>query len=510
MTVRRTIASACAAACLGLAGVRTVAAEDLSQLDLRSLMNMDITLVNAQKRTEDAAQVPISMTVVKADAIRALNLESTSDLQFVVPGLTTTSNVGLMLPYIRGIGTDINTSGIERSVAIYVDGVYQATQTFVDLADVEQIEVLKGPQGTLYGRNASGGAINITTRGPSDKFTATTEATAGNLDIKDGYAFVSGPVNEDVRLSLAAHLRDRAGTYYNLYDGQHVDDEHYYSLHGRAQFDVTSTFRGEALVSYFSRDDSVAFGNQAELNSIPALLGYGVSTRPYVTDSDITDPANRSDATAAALKLTWEAPFAKLQSISSYANQRRAFSADLDASTAKLAHGRIHSNADVFTQELQLSPLHEQEHLDWLLGAFYIDSADAFTPVAAEVTVPAVGPLTIVTTGEAHTQATAMFGEATWWLNPSWSLTGGARYSYEYRVIDNSTVGILGGPVIQFPEHHHHWDDTTYRAIVKYSLERTMVYAKTETGFKSGVYNTTNTTQLEPVAPEKVTASILL
>lgn len=485
-----------------------LAADDLTSLDLATLMQMDVTLVTAQRRTENVNTVPISMIVVKADAVHGLKLNGTPDLQFAAPGLTTSNNAVWMLPYIRGIGTDINSSGTEPSVAVYVDGIYQAerVRTFVDSSDVEQIEVLKGPQGTLYGRNATGGAINVTTRGPSDHLESSVALDTGNLDLREGSGFIAGPVTDRVRASLSAHARERDGYYENITNGKNVDGDEFQSLHGRVQIDVSSALSAEVLLKYFHRKGMSSYGTEVSGNSRASRIGAQVATEPFETASDLDASGFRSDAETAALKLNWDVSSLHLQSISAYSEQDQNILVDFDMSNAKLAHLRGQERGHAFTQELQLTPTQKPENLDWLLGAFYINSSDRFAPLAIDMTSPTVGPFTRFVAGTVETQSYAAFGEATLALNESFSVTGGLRYSTEEKRLADAATGVENFFVQTFPDREHRWDDVNYRLVAKYMTGSSTLYAKTETGFKSGVYNNANPPNPGPIDPEKITA----
>jgi iron complex outermembrane receptor protein len=492
----------------GIRAALAAADDDLSHLDLVTLMEMDVTLVTAQKRTENVNSVPISMHVVKADRINGLKLDSSADLQIVAPGLTTTSNAFWMLPFIRGVGTDINSSGIEPSVAIYVDGIYQAArvQTLVDLTGVEQIEILKGPQGTLYGRNATGGAINITTRGPSKEHSGFIDVSTGNLDLRDASAFVSGPLSAGVRASFSAHSRTRDGYYRNLLTGDNVGGEDFYSLNGRLQFDLSEALQAEILLKYLQRDDASNYATELSHNSIPSLLGAQVTTIPYTTAANLnSDPYSHKDSTA-AVKLNWELSTWQVRSTSAYSAQRQHILVDFDASSATLTHMRAYEGSHAFTQEVQLMPLREAERLNWLLGVFYIDSSDGFTPILVDATVPILGEITQSISGTVKTRAYAVFGEATLAVTDAWSVTSGLRYSSEQKRLVDSTAGLQGTPLTAFPDHAHEWDDVSYRLVAKYATGASTLYAKTETGFKSGVYNNSNPLNPGPIDPEQITA----
>lgn len=489
------------------AGSAAANEHDLTQLDLSTLMDMDVTLVTAQKRTENVNAVPISISVLKRDRLGRDALDSTADLQTVVPGLTTTNFVGFMLPYIRGVGTD-NVTSIEPSVSIYVDDVFQVerSQTFVDLADIEQIEVLRGPQGTLYGRNTTAGAIKITTRGPTDHWVGDARVTSGNYDLRDASVFVAGPLNERTRISLAGHARDRDSYYRDLQGDRIPDGETFYALNGRIQLDLTSDLSAELSLKYFSRDDTVSASNEVNTNSAAALLGIPVSTEPFVSASDQLDAPNRLITQTAALKLDWNTPWTRVRSTTAYTHLHHRSAYDLDATAAPLIYITQDAPSRTLTQELQFSPAQSATRVDWLAGVFYMDSSVGFDPLLIAAEDIGVGTIRQVVHSDAQTQAYAAFGEATWRFDHGFAVTGGLRYSNETKRLVDTSYELTGMPLVRFADRAKNWDDVNYRLIASHTTARTMVYAKTETGFKSGAYNNYNPVHPGPIGPETITA----
>jgi iron complex outermembrane receptor protein len=482
--------------------------EDLSSLDLHTLMQMDVTLVNAQKRTEDANTVPISMTVLKASDIGGANMGSTSDLQMMAPGLTTSTYLSLVLPYIRGVGTDTNTNGVEPSVALYVDGVYQSErmQTDIDLADVAQIEILRGPQGTLYGRNATGGAINITTRGPTSELVADVSGEAGNLNLRAGNLFIAGPVNDRLRLSFAANTRERDGYYTNVFDGSKVNNQNFFSLHGRAQLDITENLTTELMLRYSKRNDNNLFGTVVSPVSVGSLLGLPVASAPYQTAVDLQGPHVGIDVFTAALKLDWNGSWLHVQSLTSRTATNVDFSIDVDNTIAPLENVFGVEKDKAVTQEFQLSPTQKSDRFDWIVGVFYFDAQSGISPYLAQVSVPGFGQFTQTLRGQVETRAGAAFGEATTQLSGGFSLTAGLRYSDERKKLSGASTQAANFPAQVAPDGSHRWSDANYRLVLKYMRDQAMIYAKTETGFKSGAYNTGNIANPGPINPEKITA----
>lgn len=487
------------------ASAAAAAAEDLTQLDLDTLMNMNVTLVTAQKRTENVNEVPISMVVLTADDLRRHTLGSTAELQSVAPGLTTSTKLDLMVPYIRGVGTD-NVVSIEPSVSLYVDGIYRTdrTETSMDLFDADQIEILRGPQGALYGHNSLGGAIKVTTRGPTAKPEATVQLTGGNYGLRDGSLFVGGPLAERVRASFSAHARQKDAYYTNIIGLDEPRAEDFFSLHGRMQVDVADNFSAEVLLKYFERDDGMLQATEISNLSTPAVLGDTVATEQLTSAAEAPPGSSRSTVRNAALKLDWIGARTRVQSISSYDAVTYDTLYDLDVGAAPLASSESSAPRHTLTQELHFTPGTQSGRLDWLAGLFYMQSTASLDP-ARFVTFTEQGSVSRTIRSETQVRAIAGFGETTLALTDALSLITGVRYSTEKKsLVDHEQELQLGS--IALDNRSSEWDKISYRAVVKYSTARTLFYAKTETAFKTGAYNMLAVVDTEPTKPENITA----
>ena len=192
--------------------------------------------VTARKRTESLLDVPISITTMNSEHIERLSAISLKDLRHAIPSLHYQDRSALQTEFtIRGVGGDARNVGIESGVGLYVDGVYAGrTAAYnIDLADIEQIEILRGPQGTLFGKNTTGGALNITTRKPTDEFEANAAFSYGNYDAIRFKGSLSGGLSENLYGKLTVSTWDRDGYLLNLFDNSDVQSEKRRS--GRAQ-----------------------------------------------------------------------------------------------------------------------------------------------------------------------------------------------------------------------------------------------------------------------------------
>ena len=164
-------------------------------------------IVTAQRRSENLEVVPIAITALSGADLASAGVGSTADLALVTPGLTVVNIAGIVLPHIRGIGTTAYGAGLENSVSTYVDGVYLASgsASLLSLNNVAQIEVLKGPQGTLFGRNATGGLMQIITKDPQSNFNGEANLGYGNFQTVQGNLYVTGPIGPTLDADLAVH-----------------------------------------------------------------------------------------------------------------------------------------------------------------------------------------------------------------------------------------------------------------------------------------------------------------
>ena len=200
-----TIAMSCLGAYLTCAGVARAEAPTSSTADTDAL---DEVIVTAQKRGENLQQVPVAVTALSSAALQAAGATTIDDINNLTSGLEIQSPNGYVQAHIRGVGTTAVGAGLENSVAVYVDGIYVASMpgSLMSLYDVSQVEVLKGPQGTLFGRNATGGLIQVTSSTPSQEPTAHLDLGYANYDTFTGNAYVAGGLTDNLSASLAAHV----------------------------------------------------------------------------------------------------------------------------------------------------------------------------------------------------------------------------------------------------------------------------------------------------------------
>ena len=204
-------------------------------------------IVTAQKRQENANTVPIMMTVLTNQELIQSGVGSTQQLEWASPGLVFGNTNGFAQPYIRGVGSDLIVPGQDSPVGFYLDGVYLpfTSSLLQQFGDISRIEVLKGPQGTLYGRNTTGGAINIITRDPEQAFTADAGVSAGNLGYAKGTTYVAGGLTDQLSANFSGVYTIHNGFVNVLNNGDHLDSLDQFGLQSNYER-VVGMLRGKA------------------------------------------------------------------------------------------------------------------------------------------------------------------------------------------------------------------------------------------------------------------------
>lgn len=239
--------------------IQPVFAQDLARDEARSAApQLTEIIVTAQKFAEPASKTPVTLSAMNSDQLERLNYTSIEDFRGTVPGLQVNDYVGQPRANIRGIGQNTLSLGFDSQIAFNQDGVFLgqsfgAAQAFLD---VERIEVLRGPQGTLYGRNATGGAINMISARPGTEFEGYARLSVGNYDALRTELVVSGPLAGDAVLGrLAVGTDYHEGYSRNLFDGRRYDDSDSRSVRGTLVFNLSPDWTLTVIGDYFHRDD---------------------------------------------------------------------------------------------------------------------------------------------------------------------------------------------------------------------------------------------------------------
>jgi iron complex outermembrane receptor protein len=448
-----------------MGAVSTLAIGGPAQAD--SAAEIDTVIVTARLRTEDAQAVPGGLSVVGAEALRTSGTNNVSQIVQLIPNLNYASpNPRNTAVTIRGLGSSVvaiaqSNDGLEPGVGFYVDQVYRArpaTAAF-DFLDVERVEVLRGPQGTLFGKNTTAGAINITTRAPAFTFGGEAEVTFGNHDYRQGKVTVTGPLWGGVvagRLSVTGTFRD--GVIHNVRSGRRQNDVDNRAIHGQLLFKPNDRFslllsgddssiNTDCCTQVFVRVGTTLRSAARQYPALAAGLGYAPPSQdPHDRLTDIDAPllVNTDDAGFSAVA-NWDVGFATVTSVSAWRwwNWDAANDRDYTSIPIQLTQ-HIPSRQDQYSQELRIAS-NGSHGVEYVAGLYYFAQTIKGEPITGygpQATYWLLGlapafPANLLdgytTDGHTrfHSESSAVFGEATWHVTDRLSLTGGLRYTYE-------------------------------------------------------------------------------
>ena len=508
-------------------------------------------VVTAQKREEGLQDTPIAITAVSGEDLQAQGAENISNLQAITPNLvfdTTAPVSGVSsgaIVFIRGVGqTDFQLT-TDPGVGTYVDGVYisRSVGGVLDVLDLERVEVLRGPQGTLFGRNTIGGAISLVSKRPSDAFEARAEATVLSRDGFNGLLALDVPLADSVRTKVVASYKTQDGFVDGLLDDRQLGDSDRLSFRGTIEADI-----GSSLLATFTAD----YTTIDEQNAASKLVGISVaapgaptrtdfrfdrSTGTVVTENFnippgaptltflqnvgptgafgqnfITPDLDTTFATGpngtelniwgASLTLALDLGFGELKSITAYRETTGSFARDADGSPLAVTHTEnFDYSQDQFSQELQLTGSVLDDALQFAVGAYFFDEngSDNLT-----VTLPFLFG-NVNNFASVENKSYAAYAQGTYSLTPDLSFTGGVRYTKDEKAyivpvdggaILNGPAGVFGPagtftPFFPAGTSEVEFDNVSFKAVLDYKLlDGTLLYASYSEGFKSGGFNT--------------------
>ncbi len=508
----------------------------------------DVVIITAQKRAENIQEVPIAVTAIGGEALQDLGVTDVLDLNALAPSLQikTDDNAANPKVFIRGIGLNDFNPNTAGAVAIYGDGVYigsplaQMGQFF----DLERVEVLRGPQGTLYGRNTTGGAINVISRKPSDQLEADAYVEYGTYNSITTEAGVGGPIVPGVLgYRVAGTYVTNDGYTLNRLTGNRGNDADRGSLRGTLSWTPTDNFEGLFQVRYGrSKGGSILAYNRSLLPATVQATGPdGFCAPAFYTSGDCTDLAgyaNTSDnlyqgdyhlegkddveTYGASATLTWDLGGMSLVSVSGYDHADRDDVEDTDAGPTDIVTARYRAKQWAASEELRLQS-NGDNALDWVVG-LYLARDDLNTNSYLDVfRVANTGdpnnelPAGIGVFGWPFTQTTdsyAIFGQADYDITDRLTATIGLRYSADDKSFhyDANYASIPDDPLLSLfvIDDSKKFDSVSGRLGLKYQVTDDLnVYATYNRGFKSGGFfggQTTDPTALTPYNDEKVDA----
>ena len=423
-------------------------------------------IVTARRREESAQDVPIALTAIGGAQLESTNTIGMLQVQEQVPSLSITAiNPNNTNVNIRGLGANafLSNVGLENGVGVHVDGVYLArpAQATFELVDLDRIEVLRGPQGTLFGKNTTAGAINIITRLPSFDFEANLDATYGNYDYYQVRGSVSGPLGDTLAARVSLSQTGRDGFIDNVLTGKKLNDFKSRTARGQLLFKPSDTFSLRLIADYSDQNSDCCVNTLARLvttrvDGSPLPNGYLARlARVGYTSLPFKPFRRKSDADGAyvvdqkqygfSAEMNLELGNHQITSITSWRKWTYDPESDADAIGLTIFEAARQIIDDKqFTQELRLASTGKQT-VDYVLGLYYYDhdvnvaQTTQYGPDAPDFALGAVNPVTVaaldgftvLTDSRLRAKSYAVFGQATWNISDALSVTGGLRYNHE-------------------------------------------------------------------------------
>lgn len=484
---------------------------------------LEEVIVTAQRREEQLIDVPIAITAIGANEIQNITAGYMTDVGIKAPNVIMDQSSISPRISIRGVTSQSNiNAGFPPAIGVYVDEVYQGRDPTFNtiLSDVARVEILRGPQGTLYGKNTIGGAINIITQAPTEDFEASGDVTFGNYGLIQGRVSLGGAlVPERVRARLSLAHRERDGFLRDTTTGSDLNDIS--ATGGRLVIDTdfTPSFRARFSTDHFSEDGTSA------LETGPAVLNPTVTVLAGIPAQNASDNVVQLDGAEFAqrdlhgysARFDWDFHAMTLTSITAYRNYASNFADDSDGLPINAFNVGREENGENFSQEFRLTSTGEGP-LSWILGAyFYNENTENIRRVQLGPAFPyllagnAAAFAYPTYTGEAgRTESTiegrswALFGSVTYDLTANLHLSGGLRYTDEqkdFSYIQHYTQTYTAGPgpslipnfAVNIPRRNESYDDGQFTGDLSLSYnisDDQMVFARYSRGYKAGGFQT--------------------
>ncbi len=491
----------------GQASVNTLVAVLLGVFSTVSIaedasFSLEEVVVTAQKREQSLQDVPIAITAFGEDDLKRLNASDMSDLQYSTPNLTISTN-GKNIPRVglRGISDYSRNPGYDNRVSVYVDGMYAGRSAVANQStlDIQRVEVLRGPQGTLFGKNTVAGAISLTTKKPEDAFMASIKVDAGNYDYQSLSSMINGAlIDEKLYAKLMLSDTQRDGFKENLFDGKDLN-----GLDNQAARLQLRWLLDNGEVNFYaekSKDVTDSIGSEALKDSV-APLPYEVSL-----DSDVVESVE-TKGYGVNVDYTLPNDF-ELTSITGYRHSDAYYINDEDYSVFDVARSLTAEESEHFSQEFRLSsPLHDK--YDYVLGLYAFDQTNESQSAAIGGALFPNPNTSVSVPAEVNVESFAAFIHGNYRINEQWELTGGLRYTYETKELKYSITDTTGLFTNGSLDDDRRAEDLSPKLGVNYYVnEDVMLYGGYSRGFKSGGWNVDFIPTFETIAfdDEKVDA----
>lgn len=492
-------------------------------------------IVTATRRSANLQTVPLSVVAIQANTLSAQGLKTIADLPRMVPGLTTTRGSSSTNLYLRGVGSSSSGFNNESPVAGYIDGFYlpNTASTLFSFNNIERVEVLKGPQGTLYGRNATGGLVNVITRNPAQQARVDGSVGYGNYNTLSLNLYASVPLTDTLSAGVAVtHTDQKDGWGKNIITG---NPNMTFRENGANAKIVWAPAPGtkitlQGLLTHVTTDQGLVDG------IYPGSRGTdGTPNLGRYVNADTRDGVSDAKLRLVGLRIEQDLGFAKFLSLTGYIHSNAIAMPNLSGQPGKPVAGQTASNAilsgnsKTFSQELQLaSNAAAGSRFTWIGGLYYFNDNTTVGNAVFGTCVGAVcaAPIPTQTTGRPKTRSYAAYAETTYEILPRTRITAGLRYTRDEKSLTGDVTPLAGFPntpaVLAASTVLHPGDPytgnpagivtavtfpkLTYKAVLAHDFTNSIHgYVSYNRGFKSGTFNPTNFTN-QPSRPEVLDA----
>ncbi len=509
-------------------------------------------IVTAQRRSERLRDVPIAITALNSEALDRLHATNVARVEFATPGFTWGSQGSDSFPAIRGVRTSLVSAQNDPVIGFYLDGIYQSRtqQQSIPLFDIARVEVQRGPQGTLYGRNTFGGNVAIVSQDPTKELSAGVNADIGNYHSARVDGFINIPLSDTLQVRLSGVFQKHDGYVKSTVAGVELNDLNENAQRIVVKWTPTPDLEVDVRAGRWLRSDAGAgsYGYKVAGTLINPATGFqSINGQPYavnpsapngspnVAGQDVGKPVTAGAYTNdwdyqpferilenyVSGQIAYNLGFATFRSITGYTHFVAHRSADNDQSSVVfegLGYGsgqqEPSTRANSFTQEFQLAS-NGSTPLQWIVGAYYLHD-DIFETYQQKITAPAATTTGFRADTALKTDAYAGYAQGTFAIVPDkLKIIGGIRYSHEKKAFAFADYadGVPGTYNFTTPYSTTSgaptFDSWTWRGGVQFTPDHnSMLYATVSTGFASGGVNDTGGNPLIPVsyAPQKVTA----
>ncbi len=535
MKLRNAMLSSAVFCGLVLTGTAQAQTDNTDNTAQTSAGELETITVTARKRAESIQEAPVAVTAVDAAQIEKLFVHDLADLNHQAPNFTI-EGVGAIhrnaaVIYSRGIGYGGVDLGQDPAVGVAVNGVFSTSNVgaLSNMADVEQVEILRGPQGTLYGKNTIGGVVNITTRKPGDVYAIQGSARYGNFGRQNYFLAADLPLTDTLgaRVSFLSQYSD--GPYKNAYQApagtaptapKHLGGDDVKTVRGTLVWRPTTKFEAD-LVGTYMKDNSPSVGGQngsIATDALSAFFGhpgfdYRTAGAPYPIGPN--DPytvyrnfpsGDHQETTALSLNMRYHGEGYDVVSVTGYNRTTNMSLSDYDNTELNFFQSQFNLHSKQFTQELRVESSGNSP-LQWVVGAFYStrkwDGTQLFYSLFPTLN-------NFIDYAKQNDDSFAAFGQVDYNITSALQLSAGLRYTTEtkdiYRIKSHLATLPTPAPFV----HKKTWENVSYRLGANYQIDANkMAYASYSTGFVAGGFNTRVDTDFLtglPYAPEKVKA----